>query len=1061
MTSNASAQCVEQNNLTSGIPNLEFARAVDIETNRIVVGSLDYANGIESGSAYVYTWTGSSWAETKLTASDGFSNSDFGYSIATSGNRVVVGAPGAGVSGTNSGDIYIYDWTGSTWVETKLSPSDGFGNDNFGNAVDIDGDRIVVGSFKDDDYGTDSGAIYIYDWNGSSWVETKINPFDGWSFDGFGIDVGISGDRILVGSYYDDDAGSNSGSAYLYDWDGSAWNVTKLGAVFGSADDYYGTSVDIDGDRLVIGAVGEDDNGIGSGSAYIYDWDGSSWVETKIAPSDGASSDYFGTNVSIDGDRIVIDAYRDDDNGIDSGSAYIFDWDGSSWVETKLVASDGSADDNYGSDVAVLNDRVVIGSFHDDDNGFDTGSAYIYDLSGGSWTESKITPSDGFSFDRFGISLAVDNDRIVVGAIGDDTNGTDAGAIFIHDWDGTTWISTKVTASDGDVNDRFGADVGISLDRVVVGAPGDDDNGTSSGSMYVYSWDGSAWNEEKILSNDAAAFDNFGESVSIDVDRIAVGAFGESNYEGAVYVYDWTGSSWSETKLTASDGSGFDYLGASVSVSGNRVLAGAHFNDDNGLDSGSAYLFEKNGGTWTETLLLASDGNNSDNFGKSVSISGDRIVVGSESDDDNGPDSGSAYIYDWDGSTWIETKLTASDGASFDKYGASVSVSGNRIAIGASQHDANGSNSGSVYLYEWDGSTWVETKLVSSSSYAGSESGSVVAISNDYLVMGIPDMNTATIFQCGCPNPPTALCKNITITLDNTGFATITAQDLDDGSSDDCSTLQLGISQSTFDCSNVGSNPVTLTATDDDGNSSTCSAMVTVIDNNAPSMACSDLTLYLGTTGNVSLIPAFIDNGSSDECGLASMSLSQTFFDCSDIGPNMITLTATDASGNANTCTSTVTILDNLDPTAVCQDITVSLDANGAAVLSPLTVDDGSYDNCNISNWVLDIFSFNCNDIGTKVVTLTITDSSGNTSTCTSNVTILDSGGVCCPLTLTESSIPITDGYYQSDQSINSAGMVPSNGNVSFGSSTICLDNGFEVQVGGEFTAEINPCISY
>lgn len=137
----------------------------------------------------------------------------------------------------------------------------------------------------------------------------------------------------------------------------------------------------IEGDRAIVGAMGDDDNGIGSGSVYIFDWDGSNWIETKLLASDGAAHDRFGSSVSLKQDRVIVGAHQDDDNGFDSGSAYIFEWDGINWVENKLTASDGSAQDKFGQNVTIGENFAVAGSPQDDDNGSGSGSTYLFDIS--------------------------------------------------------------------------------------------------------------------------------------------------------------------------------------------------------------------------------------------------------------------------------------------------------------------------------------------------------------------------------------------------------------------------------------------------------------------------------------------------------------------------------------------------------------------------------------------------------------------------------------------------------------------------------------------------------
>ncbi|PWL24179.1 MAG: hypothetical protein DCO96_14335, partial [Fluviicola sp. XM-24bin1] len=237
---------------------------------------------------------------------------------------------------------------------------------------------------------------------------------------------------------------------------------------------------------------------------------------------------------------------------------------------------------------------------------------------------------------------------------------------------------------------------------------------------------------------------------------------------------------------------------------------------------------------------------------------------------------------------------------------------------------------------------------------------------------------------------PTAACQNITVYLDGAGNATFTAADIDNGSTDNCGTPTLTASQTVFTCADAGTNNVTLTVTDASGNSAACVAVVTIADTTSPIASCQNLTVYLDGTGNASITTGDVDNGSSDNCGIASLALSQSAFTCADAGANTVTLTVADAAGNIDACTATVTVIDSVTPTAVCQDITVYLDGTGNASITANNVDGGSTDNCGTPTLGVDVSAFTCSNVGANTVTLTATDASGNVGSCTATVTVLD-----------------------------------------------------------------------
>jgi len=239
---------------------------------------------------------------------------------------------------------------------------------------------------------------------------------------------------------------------------------------------------------------------------------------------------------------------------------------------------------------------------------------------------------------------------------------------------------------------------------------------------------------------------------------------------------------------------------------------------------------------------------------------------------------------------------------------------------------------------------------------------------------------------------PTVITQDRTVQLDASGNATITAEQIDNGSSDACGIVSTTLDTTVFTCADVGGNTVTLTVTDVNGNSASDTATVTVEDKIAPTVITQDRTVQLDASGNATITAEQIDNGSSDACGVVSTTLDTTVFTCADVGGNTVTLTVTDVNGNSASDTATVTVEDNVDPVVATQDITVQLDASGNASITPAQIDDGSSDACGIDSMSLDITAFSCADIATNphTVTLTVTDVNGNSASDTATVTVED-----------------------------------------------------------------------
>ncbi|MCH7639915.1 MAG: T9SS type A sorting domain-containing protein [Bacteroidetes bacterium] len=271
--------------------------------------------------------------EHKVTASDGASGDVFGWSVSLSGDHALVAAAGDDELGTASGSAYVYERQGDgSWLEVaKLTASDGASGEVFGWSVSLSGERALVGASGDDGVGFSVGSAYVFERQGDgSWLEVaKLRASDGDEADEFGISVSLSGDRALVGADRDDDLGSNSGSAYVYErqGDGSWLEVFKLTASDGAADDHFGRSVSLSDDKALVGAYWDDDLGDFSGSAYVFErqGDGTRLEVAKLTASDGAEDDVFGFSVSLSGDRALVGAAGDDDLGAASGSAYVFE----------------------------------------------------------------------------------------------------------------------------------------------------------------------------------------------------------------------------------------------------------------------------------------------------------------------------------------------------------------------------------------------------------------------------------------------------------------------------------------------------------------------------------------------------------------------------------------------------------------------------------------------------------------------------------------------------------------------------------------------------------------
>jgi len=356
--------------------------------------------------------------ETKLVLPDPTGSDKLGCSVGISGGRAVVGASGNSVPVAGGGSAYVYN-VGTGAQTYKLTAPDAAVQDAFGTSVGVSGNVAIVGAMGDDP----GGSAYLYDVTNGTYLR-KLTGGDTASGDVFGYSVAIYGNVAIVGAYGDD---TSSGSAYLF-------NVTtgdqlhKLTADDAYPGDRFGYSVGISGNVAVIGAYLDDDPQSSAGSAYLFDVATGAQLR-KLLASDGAGGDNFGYSVGIDGSVVIVGAYGNDDVMNNSGSAYLFDVATGAQLH-KLVADDAEMMDEFGYSVAVSGNVAVVGARNDDDAGYNSGAAYLFNVTTGEQID-KMTPSDGAAMDSLGYSVAIAGYSGIVGAYLHDQPGADAGTAYL------------------------------------------------------------------------------------------------------------------------------------------------------------------------------------------------------------------------------------------------------------------------------------------------------------------------------------------------------------------------------------------------------------------------------------------------------------------------------------------------------------------------------------------------------------------------------------------------------------------------------------------------------
>ncbi len=768
----------------SGIDN-DYVESVAIDGNYIVVGAVD------NDKAYLFK-INSDDNITKLTDLSIDNPSTFGNSVAIDGDYIVVGDK----KKNESGIAYLFKINSDDNITQNaiISPDDGQYADYFAHSLDISGEYIVVGAHGEDNIG--SGAAYVYKINSDTNLTqiSKITSSNGYIF---ALDVAIDNKTIVVGNY-----GKDEVYVYKIASDDTITQVAKLTAGDPVFDYFFGYTVDISGDYIVVGDYRSYDNSYGYtkntynyGAIYLYKIDNEDGITQmkKIHAFDPADEDYFGYSFAIDNGNIIVGAYEKDGLGTNYGAAYLIDIfadkpyilspqnsveikESSSQISYTIpsVVNIDNSDITYslsGVDSALftLNNNLiqsinVLNYESPTDNNSDNIYEIIinisdtknrtnsYDLNISISDEkylkmAKVKASDADRDDNFGGAIASDGNYTIVGAYQERANGEyRAGSVYLlkKGTDGILKQVDKFTPSNVSASDYFGYSVDISGNYVVVGAYGDDTNGSNSGAAYLLQIDKSTDTlsqvGDKLLGSSNTTYDKSGIDVAIDGDYIVVGAKyddSSSSDGGAAYLFKRSGSIVSElAKLTGTNIIPNNYFGGSVDISGDYIIIGAESNNVS-TSYDSAYLFKRNSDNNISKIKKLTD-TSYYNFGHDVAIDGNYFVVTNYKNDraslfkivgDNNiskltdltDTSGTfGYSVDIDNSKIIigdgtkysatiftinsDTNITktTSFSSSGDRFGFTVATSGDEIVIGAMYDSETQSSSGAIYQYKLD-----------------------------------------------------------------------------------------------------------------------------------------------------------------------------------------------------------------------------------------------------------------------------------------------------------------------------------------------------------------------
>ena len=769
----------------------EAARGLTLQ-GEAAIAQLKREGSYDSLAAAYRAAAGDPWSRVTKLAQPDFEKEDlFGAATAISGDTAVIGASNGDLElKADRGAAYVFVRYGAVWaLQQKLWAPNGATYDEFGRAVAIGGDTLVIGA---PGHNQSAGSAYVFVRSNGVWTMQKELTAPGAKARAqFGGSVALSGDTIAVGEW-NGDAGltkPGAGRCLVFIRAGTNWmpQATLL-ASDAQVGDQLGWSVALSGNTLIAGAPGSDtvENPKEPGAAYVFTRTGTVWSQQqKLTAADAGVGDHFGYAVGLSGETAVVGAPRNKIGASDDqGAAYVFTRAGAVWSQQQqLLAADGGAGDLFGLSVAVSGQTAAVGAPGRDG---DTGVAFAFVRSGTVWSQQrKFAAVPGQPLDIFGASVSISGETVLasapllprgpaaqsIGQLGKEPQARElfgfpsiapASYGLIHP-QGTVGVFTRTGASwtqearlmgqnAPEIEEFFGSVVAISGDTAVVSAPS---YRIQVGGVFVFVRRHGFWElQQRLDSPNNQRYDFFGLAVAISGDTIAVGAPGVQNSptnRGAIFVFTRVGDLWSmEQRLTAGDTRPVVYFGQAVALDGETIAGGDPVVDYRTPRQGAVYVFTRTDGSWSQRRKLTGASPGNDKFGEAIALRGTILAIGAPEETVGANRlQGAAYVFTGSGANWTQqARLFRQMGAIGDLFGQSVAVSGESVAIGAS-YEENGAayDSGAVHVYVRAGATWqLQQRLTPPMPRSGGHFGGAVALRGDTIVSGAPGEGAIEIF---------------------------------------------------------------------------------------------------------------------------------------------------------------------------------------------------------------------------------------------------------------------------------------------------------------------------
>lgn len=696
--------------------------------------------GIAQGSAYVFERSGDNWLPAqKLTPVPiGEDGDNFGVSVAMLDDFLAIGAPRRSQDGLfESGTVFVYQRSsGSYLLRQILSPGVLALEQRFGSAIALWQDQMAIGVPSAGDGRVD---LYRREAAGNYVFQRSLYPEPGSGTARFGAALAMADGELLVGA-----PTADGGAVYQSSFAVSGWSSASRLALAATMAMELGAAIAIADGVALIGAPGA-----GAGEVRVLTQQASVWTQSAVLnASDGVVGDRFGSAISVDAGRAAIAAVA---SMFSEGKTYLYARTGIGFspLDTLDIA-DGDGAKRFGASVALTAGGVLIGADLDRVGpNRSQGSVRWFQPQGMNYAQTaQLDSGNGAMFDRYGTAVAVDGDFALVGAYLEDTDaGPDAGAAHWFQRVGERWdYGGQLLAPDAAIEDRFGIAVDIDGERMAIGAFWDVvGSNVDQGSVYIYRRVGADWVfEAKLVASDGEEGDYFGFALSLEGDRVLVGARGASapaREQGLAYVFLRNASGWSEeARLEFAGTNPLAYFGASVALAGDLALVGAPgASIGTAVQApGAALVFQRRGGQWLQgATLQAPQLQANAGYGFAVAADRERLLVGAFQDGILG--SGAGYVYRA-ANLSLEAKLMATLAQPGEGMGIAVALAGNSAALGATGYDLPGrSGAGTVRIFGHGDQGWQEQQQwFSTNAASGDGFGRALALDGVHAVIGAP-----------------------------------------------------------------------------------------------------------------------------------------------------------------------------------------------------------------------------------------------------------------------------------------------------------------------------------